>query len=139
MADPICDDASVTLPLQLYVVTFSSHYYTTSPGRKKLKEVYTELRQLTEIRHPNLISIFAVKLDLPNSSNPPQLTVLSEQPPALSLLDVLEDCETLREERACVRTDFFCAMSSLTRFTGLCFSNTLCIKRSALRRHRSPR
>jgi hypothetical protein len=33
MADPICDDINATLPLELYVITFESHYYTTSQGK----------------------------------------------------------------------------------------------------------
>ncbi|TFK38831.1 hypothetical protein BDQ12DRAFT_605427 [Crucibulum laeve] len=100
MADPVCDDVNVSLPLELYVVTFDSHYYTTSQGRKKLKQVEAEIQRLTSIRHPNLLSVFAVKLTLPHSSGPPQLMVLSEQGPPLTLQDVLEDCGGLREERA---------------------------------------
>lgn len=32
LADPVCDDVNVTLPLELSVITFDSHYYTTSQG-----------------------------------------------------------------------------------------------------------
>ncbi|RDB27411.1 eIF-2-alpha kinase GCN2 [Hypsizygus marmoreus] len=100
MADPICDDINTTLPLELYVVNFYSHYYTTSQGRKKLKQVESEIQRLTTIRHANHTSVFAVKLTQPHSSGPSQLMVLSEQPPPLTLQDVLEDCEFLREDRA---------------------------------------
>ena len=33
LADPVCDDINVTLPLELYVVTFHSKYYTTTQGK----------------------------------------------------------------------------------------------------------
>ncbi|KAF8625130.1 hypothetical protein AX15_005537 [Amanita polypyramis BW_CC] len=100
LAEPVCDDLNMTLPLELLVVTFDTHYYTTNQGRKKIKQVEVEIQRLTAIRHPNLLSVFAVKLNLPHSSGPPQLVVLSEQAPALMLHDVLEDCESLKEERA---------------------------------------
>jgi hypothetical protein len=32
LADPVCDDVNATLPLELYVVTFYSEYYSTSQG-----------------------------------------------------------------------------------------------------------
>jgi len=117
MADPMVDDVSTTLPLELYVVTFEAPYYSSnqgtsiplilcqrrancSTGRKKLKQVEAEIQRLTTVRHQNLISVFAVKLNIPHSSGPPQLMVLSEQGPALTLHDVLQDCDSLREERA---------------------------------------
>jgi translation initiation factor 2-alpha kinase 4 len=76
-------------------------------GRKKLKQVEAEVQRLKSIRHPNLLSVFAVKLNMPPSSGTPQLIILSEQRPALSLRDVLEVCESLREERASVNLIFF--------------------------------
>jgi translation initiation factor 2-alpha kinase 4 len=123
LADPVCDDINTTLPLELFVVTFQSRYYTTSQGlcddppkflflpnvhagRKKLKQVEAEIQRLTAVHHPNLTSVFAVKLTQPNSSRPSQLMVLSEQAPVLTLQDVLEDCDSLRAERASVRVVF---------------------------------
>ncbi len=73
----------------------------TWQGRKKIKQVEAEIQHLTKVRHPNLVSVFAVKLQLP-SNGPPQLMVLYEQTPALNLHDVLDDCDFLREERATV-------------------------------------
>lgn len=99
LADPVCDD-DITLPLELTVITFSSHYYTTTQGRKKLKQVEAEIQQLIPLRHANLTSIFAVKLSLPHSSGSPKLVILAEQFPALTLHDVLQDSEGLKEERA---------------------------------------
>lgn len=62
------------------------------------------------IRHSNLVSVFAVKLVFHSSAAgvgvggggalPPQLMILMERLPGLSLQDVLEDCAVLREERA---------------------------------------
>jgi len=102
LAEPVCDDVNTTLPLELLVVGFDTHYYTTSQGRKKIKQVEAEIQRLISVRHQNILSVFAVKLNMPHSAGPPQLIVLSEQAPALTLSDVLEECESLREERASV-------------------------------------
>ena len=67
-----------------------------------MKQVELEIQKLSTVRHPKLITIFAVKLHIPHSSGPPQLMVLSEQLPALTLHDVLEESEFLREERVSV-------------------------------------
>jgi translation initiation factor 2-alpha kinase 4 len=101
-ADPVVDEIVSTCLLELYVVTFESQYYTTTQGRKKLKQVELEIQKLSTVRHPKLITVFAVKLHIPHSSGPPQLMVLSEQLPALTLHDVLEDSEFLREDRVSV-------------------------------------
>jgi len=102
-AEPICDDVAASLPLELHLVTFDTHYYTTHQGRKKLKLVQEEVQRLIGIHHQNVIILYAVKLTLPQSNGAPQLAVLMEQKPQLTLHDLLEDCETLREERASVR------------------------------------
>jgi len=102
-AEPICDDIAATLPLEVHLVTFDSHYYTTHQGRKKLKLVQEDVQRLIGVQHTNVIRLYAVKLTLPHSSGAPQLAVLMEQRPQLTLHDLLEDCETLREERASVR------------------------------------
>jgi translation initiation factor 2-alpha kinase 4 len=109
-ADPICDDVNVSLPLQLYVVTFASHYYITSQGKKKLKQVEGEIRRLIAICHPNLLRIFAVKLTFPHTSGLPRLAVLHESAPGSTLRDLLEDCESIKESRASVRP--FCLHQS---------------------------
>ncbi|KAA1478685.1 Serine/threonine-protein kinase [Dentipellis sp. KUC8613] len=101
LADPICDDANATLPLELHMVTFDAPYYSTHQGKKKLRQLESEVTRLTTLRHVNLLSVYAVKLTMPHSgSAPPQLAILMEQRPAVSLKDVLEDCEALREDRA---------------------------------------
>lgn len=99
-AEPICDDITATLPLEVHLVTFDTHYYTTHQGRKKLKLVQEEIQRLIGIRHENVANLYAVKLTHPQSSGAPQLAVLMEQRPQFTLHDLLEDCETLREERA---------------------------------------
>lgn len=100
LADPICDDIHTSLRLELYIVNFYSQYYTTSQGRKKLKQLEAEIQRLTTIQHANVIGVFAVKLTIPHSNGPSQLMILSEPAPALTLQDVLEDCQFLREDRA---------------------------------------
>ncbi|KAF8483387.1 hypothetical protein DFH94DRAFT_307281 [Russula ochroleuca] len=99
-AEPICDDIAASLPLEVHLVTFDTHYYTTHQGRKKLKLVQEEIQRLIGIHQGNVIRLYAVKLTLPQSSGAPQLAVLMEQKPQLTLYDLLEDCETLHEERA---------------------------------------
>ena len=118
-ADPIVDDIVSISPLELYVVTFESQYYTTTQGRKKLKQVEEEIQRLSTVRHPKVISVYAVKLYIPHSSGPPQLMVLSEQLPALTLHDVLEDSESLREDRVSACFHFFVLILSLTVVLGL--------------------
>lgn len=71
-------------------------------GRKKLAQLEAEIQRLMNVHHPNLLSVLAVKLVFPHYG-PPRLTMLSEQRPALTLQDVLEDCDSLREDRASVR------------------------------------
>ncbi|KAJ3566582.1 hypothetical protein NP233_g6910 [Leucocoprinus birnbaumii] len=128
MADPICDDINTSLPLELYTITFDAPYYTTTQGRKKLNILQEEIQRLTHIRHPNLVSVFAVKLVHPhhhgsslfahnghghglvigrpvspavyNGVSAPQLMILTERMPGVTLWDVLEDCDSLREEKA---------------------------------------
>lgn len=128
MADPVCDDIHTSLPLELYTVTFDSSYYTTTQGRKKLNTLQEEIQRLTSIRHPNLLGVFAVKLvnmhpSSPNpntpispaggGSNPPQLMILTERMPGLTLQDVLDDCASLREDRASVHILLFASWSFL--------------------------
>jgi translation initiation factor 2-alpha kinase 4 len=106
-------------PLELYVVTFESQYYTTSQGRKKLKQVEQEIQRLSTVRHTKLLSVYAVKLHIPHSSGPPQLMVLSEQLPLLTLYDVLEDSECLRGDRVTVCSFVHFGFFSLTIVLGL--------------------
>ncbi|KAF9527861.1 other/PEK/GCN2 protein kinase [Crepidotus variabilis] len=99
MAEPVVDDITTVTPLELFVVTFESAYYESGQGKKKISQVEQEVKSLINIRHPKLLSVYAVKLVSPPHS-PPVLMVLTEQTPALTLHDVLEDCEYLREDRA---------------------------------------
>jgi eukaryotic translation initiation factor 2-alpha kinase 4 len=32
LADPVCDDAQATLPLEVHIITFVTSYYATSQG-----------------------------------------------------------------------------------------------------------
>jgi translation initiation factor 2-alpha kinase 4 len=102
MAEPVVDDISLVSPLELFIVNFKTHYYTTSLGKKKLYQVEHEIKNLINIRHPKLLSVYALKLVFsPNAM--PVLMVLMEQAPPLTLHDVLEDSESIREDRASVR------------------------------------
>ena len=101
MAEAVVDDISLVHPLELFVVTFETHYYSTSQGKKKLYQVEQEIKNLISIRHPKLLSVYALKLVFP-PNGVPVLMVLMEQTPPLTLHDVLEDCESIREDRASV-------------------------------------
>lgn len=94
-----------------------------------------EIQRLTAIRHPNLVSVFAVKLHMPHSSGSPQLMVLSEQAPALTLHDVLEDCDSLREERAMVGVLLVvCTCNSVVSSLGLSRSDSCSSECTSCRR-----
>ncbi|KAF8839726.1 Serine/threonine-protein kinase [Paxillus ammoniavirescens] len=99
LADPLCDDVHATLPLEVHAIEFNSEYYVSTQGRKKLGQLEAEIRRLMNVHHPNLLSVLAVKVSYPHLG-PPRLTILSEQRPALTLQDVLEDCDRLREDKA---------------------------------------
>jgi translation initiation factor 2-alpha kinase 4 len=132
LAEPVCDDIHASLPLELYVTVFNSEYYTTSQGtypaasppysanlevgKKKLKQIESEISKLVNVRHPNLLCTFAVKLFTPHSDYP-RLVILSEERPPLRLRDVLEDCDTLKEDRAavCFRSSFISSFSRSLR------------------------
>lgn len=114
LADPICDDINTSLPLELHTIAFNSPYYLTTQGRRKLNGSLEEMKPLTSVRHSNLVSVFAVKVVFHSAAPvgvdlggvgagvppPPQLMILTERMPGLTLQDVLEDCAALREERA---------------------------------------
>ncbi|KAF9231990.1 hypothetical protein BU15DRAFT_90768 [Melanogaster broomeanus] len=99
LADPLCDDVHATLPLEVHAIEFNSDYYVSTQGRKKLGQLEAEIQRLMNIHHPNLLSVLAVKLSFPHLG-PVRLTILSEQRPALTLQDVLEDSDRLREDKA---------------------------------------
>jgi translation initiation factor 2-alpha kinase 4 len=138
MAEPILEDGSMAPPLELYVVSFQSKYYLSTQGRKKLSQVEQEIKDLKKIRHPKLLTIYAEKLIVPGLSNShagpimPQLLVLMEQAPALTLHDVLEDCESFREDRASVRPFSRMGVISFDLFylSGLCGANSYRFERS---------
>lgn len=96
------------------MVVFESQYYTTSQGRKKLNQLDAEIQRLIGIRHQNVLSVLAVKLHKPQSGAPPRLIVLSEQSPSLTMEDVLQDSDSLREERASVSMVTTCCTPVLT-------------------------
>ncbi|KAL1666492.1 hypothetical protein GGF50DRAFT_113198 [Schizophyllum commune] len=99
MADPV-EEGEPVPPLELFEATFDGPYYSSTQGRKKLKQLAAEGSRLTQIRHANVLSLLAVKLHLPNSNAPPRLVILAEQAPAVALQDVLQDCAALRDDRA---------------------------------------
>ncbi|KIJ09198.1 hypothetical protein PAXINDRAFT_17707 [Paxillus involutus ATCC 200175] len=105
LADPLCDDVRATLPLEVHAIEFNSKYYVSTQGRRKLGQLEAEIRRLMNVHHLNLLSVLAVRVSYPHLG-PPRLTILSEQRPALTLQDVSEDCDRLREDKASVGSCF---------------------------------
>ncbi|OSC98901.1 Serine/threonine-protein kinase [Trametes coccinea BRFM310] len=100
-AEPILEKSPFeTIPLELLSVSFMAEHYKRPQGLKKLKELESEIQRLTSVRHPNLVAILAVKLTIPRPPDNPRLVILMEQRPSLTLQDVLEDSDHLREDRA---------------------------------------
>lgn len=46
----------------LQVIEFAAAYYTTMPGQKRVEGVFADLENLVTVRHPNLATIYAVKV-----------------------------------------------------------------------------
>ncbi|KAI0828484.1 Serine/threonine-protein kinase [Trametes gibbosa] len=99
-AEPVLERTYDTVPLEVLSVTFMADHYKRPQGLKKLKELESDIRRLTAVRHPNLVAILAVKLALPRAPDNPRLAILTEQRPSMTLNDVLDDTEHIREERA---------------------------------------
>ncbi|KAI9060398.1 Serine/threonine-protein kinase [Trametes sanguinea] len=99
-AEPILEKSYETIPLELFSVSFMAEHYRRPQGLKKLKELESEIQRLTAVRHPNLVAVLAVKLTIPRPPDNPRLVILMEQRPTLTLQDVLEDSDHLREDRA---------------------------------------
>ncbi|KAH9846907.1 Serine/threonine-protein kinase [Lenzites betulinus] len=99
-AEPVLERTYDTVPLEMLSVTFMSDHYKRPQGLKKLKELEANARRLTTIRHPNLLAVLAVKLTIPRAPDNPRLVVLTEQRPSVTLYDVLDDTDHIREERA---------------------------------------
>ncbi|KAI8973080.1 Serine/threonine-protein kinase [Trametes punicea] len=104
-AEPVLEKSFETIPLELLSVSFMAEHYKRSQGLRKLKELESEIQRLTSIRHDNLIAVLAVKLTIPRPPDSPKLVILMEQRPSLTLQDVLEDSDHLREDRA---ADYLC-------------------------------
>jgi len=102
MAEPIVDSVSYAVPLELYVITFDGDHYSTIGGKTKLNNLVDDMKGLIKIRHPKILSTYGVKLTFPNVGSP-QLMILTEQTPSVMLHDILEECDSLREDRASVR------------------------------------
>lgn len=111
----------------LFIVHRPSPFYTLL-GKKKLKQVETEILRLTKVRHPNIVSVFAVKLHFPQSTSLPKLSVLYEKSPALTLHDVLEDCDSLKEDRVIVGSFALLIGGSLIGSSGLYWSDSVSFK-----------
>ncbi|EIN05395.1 Serine/threonine-protein kinase [Punctularia strigosozonata HHB-11173 SS5] len=99
-AEPVCDEATANVLLEVHIVNFESSYYSTSPGRKKLRNLVDEIKRLIRFEHPHVQRVYACKLTMPNAAMASRLAVLSEKRPNMSLLDVLGDNDTLKEEKA---------------------------------------
>ncbi|KAH8828108.1 other/PEK/GCN2 protein kinase [Flagelloscypha sp. PMI_526] len=105
-SDPICEDVNASLPIETYIVDFgTTTYYGTTAGRKELRAIEADLQRMRRItqKNQNLLRILGVKLTLPGDHRriladegdvtSPRLVIVAEQPPTLSLWDVLDTLE----------------------------------------------
>ncbi|KAI0354133.1 Serine/threonine-protein kinase [Trametes cingulata] len=99
-AEPILERSFETIPLEMLSISFMADHYKRPQGLKKLKELESDIQRLTSIRHHNLVAVLAVKLTIPRQPDNPRLVILMEQRPSVTLQDVLEDTDHIREERA---------------------------------------
>ncbi|KAG8989771.1 hypothetical protein FRB90_002076, partial [Tulasnella sp. 427] len=100
--EPILDSPSPSassMLLDLHSFHFSPTYYSRSQGRKRLKEIESELQVLRGLSHPNLLKVYAAELKR-SPEDGQVLHVLTERPPSLTLKEVLEQSDTLRPEKA---------------------------------------
>ncbi|KAG8911466.1 hypothetical protein FRC01_005699, partial [Tulasnella sp. 417] len=100
--EPILDSPTTgpsTIELDLHTFHFTPTYYSRSQGRKRLKEVESELQVLRGLSHPNLTRVYAAELKK-SLEDGQVLFVLTQRPPSLTLKDVLEQSDTLRPEKA---------------------------------------
>lgn len=124
-AEPVCNEAHPPVPLELHVINFESNYYRTHPGilylfdldqgflsgvltvnlgRKKIDQVVNEFKRLTRLKSNDFIQgVFAVQMTGARSNQACRLAILTEKRPPLTLRDVLQDCDGLREDRVTVR------------------------------------
>lgn len=122
-AEPVCDEPHSNMNLELHVIIFESNYYRTHPGRsifslnlfiylhfrkfdacklgkKKIDQVENELKRLTKLgSYQHVQRVYAVQMTGVRSSQAPRLVILTEKRPSLTLKDVLQDCDGLREDR----------------------------------------
>ncbi len=56
--------------------------------------MHDEIRRLVDIRHDNLLPVFATKLSMKHGAIP-LLSLLIQRPPALNLSDLLDGCDSM--------------------------------------------
>ena len=113
LAEPDVELVIPTLPLELRRFEFNSAYYSQPQGsilamfsqlfasfiffagRAKLGSLFEDAQRCTIVEHQNLQIIYAAKLSLPPHVSQPTITLLVEQPPPLSLTELLQQCENL--------------------------------------------
>ena len=87
-------------------ITFSIPQETNScsdKGRKKIDQIENELKRLTKLAsYDHVQRVFAAQMTGTRSNQPARLVILMEKRPPLTLRDVLQECDGLREERIIV-------------------------------------
>jgi len=98
MADPIVDDMKgPTVPLELYFVTFQSHYHPRQ-GKDKQRRVGNQEPHI----HPPPQASVGLRRQIESATLEWPATTHG-----VTMHDVLQDCESLREDRASVRHSLF--------------------------------
>ncbi|KAF8340679.1 kinase-like domain-containing protein [Cantharellus anzutake] len=93
-AEPVLPIGTSYPLLELHRTEFDTQYYVHGQGQNKVSNMHDEIRRLVEIRHDNLLSVFATKLSMKHGAIP-VLSLLVEKPPSLNLPDLLDGCDFL--------------------------------------------
>ncbi|KAG8885633.1 hypothetical protein FRB98_001726 [Tulasnella sp. 332] len=86
-------------PMELQSITFESAYYQRSQGKKRLRELETELQDLVTLQHPNLSLVYAAEIKRSDQGSQ-TLNLLTEPATSLTLEDVLEHSDGIRRDKA---------------------------------------
>lgn len=124
-AEPVCDDSSEAAALELHVVVIEANYYRTQQGkimngrtrtscsrlyligRKKIDQLVNEIKRLTKLQsYEHVQRVFAVQVSKPTSIDSIRIVILMEKRPSMTVKDLLQDCDGLREDRVKVCPQF---------------------------------
>lgn len=77
------------------------HAHKHGPGKKKIEALAQEVKRLTTLQsYKHVQQVFAIKVSISNNDNDPtRIAILMEKRPSMTVRDLLQDCDGLREDR----------------------------------------